>query len=183
MNRILLSPARALACLLPFLACFAPAFAQEEAASKYLVELVIFRNLDQSQTTREIRRPQNEVLSDPALAVSYVSAAADARQLNGAANSIRNLRAYDLIAQLAWVQTAEPEDSASLADLNSMGLNAAQALGTAKLYERRYLHLDVEVALPASDAVINTGRRVRLNQIYYLDHPDFGVLALVTRAN
>jgi hypothetical protein len=163
-----------------------PAFAQdqdEEAQSRYLVELVIFRHLDQSKNTPEIRRPENQVMSDPATGISFDAAPGEVRQLNGTASSIRNLQAYQLISHLAWIQTADVADTAPLADLGAMGLSPATALGSAKLYERRFLHLDVELELQATGATINSSRRIRLNQYYYLDNPDFGVLALVTRAD
>jgi hypothetical protein len=108
---------------------------------------------------------------------------ADIRQLNGTASSLRNLSAYELLAQLAWVQAAEADADTPPVDLNEMGLNGAAATGTARLYERQYLNLDVDITLPATSSMISSSKRVRLNRYYYLDHPDFGVIALVTRAD
>jgi hypothetical protein len=157
--------------------------AQDEAPSQYLVELVVFRHLDQSKTTAELRRPDKQVLAEPLPMVVFDSAVADIRQLNGTASSLRNLSAYELLAQLAWVQAAEADADTPPVDLNEMGLNGAAATGTARLYERQYLNLDVDITLPATSSMISSSKRVRLNRYYYLDHPDFGVIALVTRAD
>jgi hypothetical protein len=168
----------------------APAIAQDQSQdqsqdqtpeSRYLVELVIFRHLDQAKTTPEILRPENQVMSDPASGISFNSAPSSIRQLNGTANAIRNLQAYQLLSHLAWTQTAQDVDATPLANLGDMGL-ASSAFGSAKLYERRFLHLDVQLGLQTTGATIDSSRRIRLNQYYYLDNPDFGVIALVTRA-
>ena len=159
-----------------------PASAQEQE-SRYLVELVIFRHLDQSNTTREIKAQGPLVIRNPSDGKTYSAAAADFRQLNGAARQIQNLQAYQLIRHLAWIQTAANTDDAVHANLGAMGLNPSQVVGSARLYTRRYLHLDVQLGLQSTGGKIDNSRRIRLNQIHYFDNPDFGVLALVSRAN
>ncbi len=156
---------------------------QAEEPSRYLVELVVFRHLDQSRTTPELQRPGALVMRSPADGISYAPARSESRQLNETARRIQNLQAYQLVRHMAWVQTAKDMNESVHANLGAMGLSPSQVSGSAKLYTRRYLHLDVQLELQATEAIINNSRRIRLNQIHYFDNPDFGVLALVTRAD
>jgi len=169
--------------LLTALASSSPAIAQEEEESRYLVELVIFRHLDSSKTTPETQRPGAQVMRAPSDGIAYRAATGGGRKLGGTARQIRNLSAYQLISHLAWVQTADDVEEAQHADLNRIGLDPAIVYGSAKLFSRRYLHLDLQLRLQATEAVIKSSRRIRLNQYHYFDHPDFGVITLVTRAN
>ena len=160
----------------------APTIAQEEQ-KLYRVELVIFRHLDSSNTTPEIKQPGDQIMRSPNDGTSYRALASENRQLSGTASSIRNLKAYQLINHLGWVQGADDIATARHTNLDKMGLNAANVSGSSKLYTRRYLHLDLQLKLQSTGAVINQSRRIRLNESHYFDHPDFGVIALVTRAN
>jgi hypothetical protein len=178
----------------PILLCLAasvlsgwlPAFAQDGAAeSRYQVELVVFRHLDGSRTTPEIANPTTA--TPPATATATQAARypapGGARRLDRIAEQIRNLQAYGLIRQLAWEQTAAPLQQAEAADLGAMGLDRSQVIGTALLYGGRYLHLELRLTSLASGATIESSRRIRLNEVHYFDNPEFGVLALVTRAD
>ena len=56
--------------------------------------------------------------------------------------------------------------------------------GRVALSRGRYLHLTLDLALePAGGAeryVLRQTRRMRSNERHYIDHPKFGVIALVT---
>ena len=82
---------------------------------------------------------------------------------------------------------------------NTEPLTLYQLDGTARLYSRRYLHLELDLRWTQSangDAArsgellpestlrsfrLNETRRMRRDQLHYFDHPRFGVLARVSR--
>ncbi len=168
--------------LIPMLASVG--HAQEDVQpSQYRVELVIFRHLDKSATTQEKPRKATVLPVVNVDGVRYEPSPADSRQLNDTAQRISNLRAYELVRQLAWIQTAEDIEAAEPVNLALMDLDPGVVSGTVKFFTRQpYLHLDIDLLLQNSGADISGSRRIRLNESHYFDHPDFGVIARVSRA-
>jgi hypothetical protein len=127
--------------------------------------------------------------------------------LNNIANRLENLSAYDLVEHLGWVQIAPDVAAAEQIDLADLGLPDYLATGQVNLFQRRYLHLAINIALANTDArttgsdnglfadtlkpfrgpvalpAINESRRIRLEELVYFDQPQFGVLAMVARSN
>ncbi len=108
---------------------------------------------------------------------------------------------YRPLLHLAWYQSGEEEVSSqsvrvmlnSVQDPNS--INNQQILdGTVKMRKSRFIHMDVDLAyfLPADMATLNgtqtyaslvrmqESRKMRLNELHYLDHPLFGVVVYVS---
>jgi len=188
-----------------------------EKPKVYQVELLLFRHADQSRTTSEIPRMPEQEIADileqdlPRIdatdqqSTSYEAAAAqspywrvlatDQLLLNNVSNRLNSLGAYELVSHVGWLQTAP--DVADAADLSliDLGIYQDQAIGSIKLFKRRYLHLAVDVALPgnsrdafnvftAAEAApaINESRRMRLENLVYFDQPQFGIIAMVARS-
>lgn len=196
-----------------------PAYAQEpveepEPASLYQVELIVFRNLDQSGNTPEIPGlPEPELEkqlatdlarmsadTEPQAAITppeWVPTNAEGRLLAGTARSIRQLQAYELITYLSWGQAAPDVAVAAPISLADLGVDPATLSGEIELHQRRYLHLEVDVSLPATGTApvspaatgelraiapaIRESRRVRLEELHYFDQPQFGIIAVVSR--
>ena len=151
--------------------------------SQYRVELVIFRHLDKSDTTQEKPREATVLPIANIEGVRDALSPEDSMQLNNIAQRIDDLQqAYELVRQLAWIQTAENIEAAEPVNLALMGLDPGVVSGTVKFFTRRYLHLDIDLLLQSSGADISGSRRIRLNESHYFDHPDFGVIAKVSRA-
>ncbi len=145
---------------------------EAEAGPVYQVEVLVFRNMDQSRTTAEISRlvePELEdvldqqlarlTVVDPALAPSgdeteelafWEPAARDKLIMQADAERLRELPAYQLIGHFAWVQAADDVAVAreiATTDLDQM----ADLSGSFKLYRKRYLHLAVDLTLGSAN--------------------------------
>jgi hypothetical protein len=153
------------------------AVAQEAEAAdelpRYQVELLVFRNLDQSTTTTEIpRMPEAEIAdildqdllsaepaaiatsptdAEAAEAISedqyWIEAAPEQYRLADVASRLERLQAYDLLLHLGWQQAAPDVSEAPELDFALLGVDPALVSGTAKLFSRRYLHLALDVEL------------------------------------
>jgi hypothetical protein len=146
-----------------------------EELPRYQVELLVFRNLDQSGTTAEIpRMPEAEIadildqglaegialrtesgsateLHADGLPVSeqyWQEAAPEELRLGDIASRLERLQAYDLLAHLGWQQTAPDVSVAMELDFAQLGVDPAFISGHAKFFSRRYLHLALDVELP-----------------------------------
>jgi hypothetical protein len=142
---------------------------QSEPERLYQVELIVFRNLDQSGNTPEIPRlPEPELEKQLATDLARMSAddatevtaeppewqATDpeGRLLAGTARSIRQLQAYELISYLSWGQAAPDVTVAAPLTLSELGVDPAILTGEVELHQRRYLHLEVDISLPGAGA-------------------------------
>jgi hypothetical protein len=151
--------------------------------SQYRVELVIFRHLDKSDTTQEKPREATVLPIANIEGVGDAPSPTDTMQLNNIAQRINDLQAYELVRQLAWIQTAENIEAAEPVNLALMDLDPDVVSGTVKFFTRQpFLHLDIDLLLHNSGADISGSKRIRLNESHYFDHPDFGVIAKVSRA-
>lgn len=212
--------------MLHFLIPVAAAQTGDEAAAGTLfqVEMLIFRYTDPARTTAEIpRQPRPDMANRLEDDLARLDAgqptagmdsgtdsgartirlvAEDRWQLQNAAQRLRRLDAYDVIAHIAWTQTAENAAIAVPADISILGVNPAVLSGKVTLFQRRFLHLGMELTLGSAGTdnrvtgsamtnirsgnralpAINESRRIRLERLNYFDQPQFGVLALVTRA-
>lgn len=100
-----------------------------------------------------------------------------------------NRGGYRLLWHQAWVQPAVSwTDGAalSLPTLAALGGGPADGLldGSITLASGRYLHLALDVTLPAPGGAayrLDQWRRVRSGESHYFDHPRLGVVAQVTR--
>jgi hypothetical protein len=209
------------------LAAAPPAISQDDSTVEkpqvYQVEILIFRHTDQSRTTSEIpRMPEQEIVDIleqdlPKLEPDYSSLLADealgdtnpagwqlvegeSLLLNRISRRLNDLAAYDLLGHRGWIQLAPDVAESAEISLADLGLAEDIATGQINLFQRRYLHLAVDVALSdansnlfadtfevfaATKAVpaITDSRRIRLEELVYFDQPKFGVLAIVARSD
>jgi len=188
-----------------------------EKPKVYQVELLLFRHADQSRTTSEIPRIPEQEIADileqdlPRIEATDQQIAAyegmdaespywqvlttDQLLLNDVSGRLDSLGAYELVSHVGWLQTAPDVAEAAELALIDLGIYQDQAIGSIKLFKRRYLHLAVDVALPgnsrdafnvftAAEAApaINESRRMRLEKLVYFDQPQFGIIAMVARS-
>ena len=210
------------------LAAATPAISQDDSSVEkpqvYQVEILIFRHTDQSRTTSEIpRMPEQEMvdileqdlpkleLDESSLmmdeALEYTSPPGwqlvdgESLLLNNISRRLNNLAAYDLLAHRGWIQLAPDVAESAEISLADLGLPENIATGQINLFQRRYLHLTVDVAMSAASGnadnsnrfqvfgaptalpAITDSRRIRLEELVYFDQPKFGVLAMVARSD
>lgn len=207
---------RLFVCLAALVAPFSSHAQQEilDSPPLFQVELLLFSHLDQSRTSAEIPRPAEPQIEDvldqqlaqmniePELADEtpgdllivprWAPVPEDLLAMDTDASRLQRLQAYDLLAHLAWQQTANDVAIAEEIELAELGA-AAGINGTVKFYRKKYLHLAIDVALDKSPGMgVGTGpvmdqaspsiidsRRMRLGRTVYFDQPEFGVLATV----
>ena len=121
---------------------------------------------------------------------------------------LASLDAYRPIMHTAWQQTTHDKDRSPALQLRALGNPPSGLDGTVTLYQGRFVHLNIDLTLaavrdeaPSSSAGPrandeNTGlfrppvryqitedRIMRQGEIRYFDHPRFGLIAKVTRAD
>lgn len=226
-----MEPFKIIGALVVALTAAVSATAADAPAPQYQVELLVFRHLDQSRSTPEVARLATGVTDgelerqlaqissidassdvepltpasaepEPEPETDWQPVIADTRLLSKDAEKLRRIEAYELLAHLAWTQSAPDIDDAQAITLSELGLDPQRAHGSINFYSKRYLHLAVDVSLgpevagpnepsdPFSfptDAVagmqpaISDSRRIRLGQLIYFDEPEFGVIAVAER--
>jgi hypothetical protein len=190
------------------LAALGPASAQQSTSGlqSYDVELIIFRHLApsgteetwmlESVTGKPIEIPDEDASpfdtgaqasasgtstqTFPALATSKF-------QLTAIEDALRRSRNYKPLAHIGWTQPGFARNSAPFLSLNSFVPASSGVTGQIALSRGRYLHLTLDLTYtnPESGAlggeyVLRQSRRMRSNERHYIDHPKFGVIALVT---
>jgi hypothetical protein len=195
--------------LLPMMAALVvivPASAQQAAAplQSYDVELIIFRtlssnaspeqwSLEAAEANQRLAIPEDEpapaAATDPAQAPPPATAAfptlPSARfKLTAIEDTLKRSRAYQPLAHVGWTQPGYPRDAAQFIPIGSLVPASTGLLGQIALSRGRYLHLTLDlVYTPEGSAeryVLRQTRRMRSNERHYIDHPKFGVIALVT---
>lgn len=159
----------------------------------YDVELIVFRNLGASGTPEQwsldtgVRDTTADAESaDPAAAeTTFPKLPPERLKLNSIYDALKRNRAYQPLAHLGWTQPATTRDTTRFVSLNDLGLDAG-VTGRAALARGRYLHLTLDLTYqPAGEEtryVLKQTRRMRSTEIHYIDHPRFGVVALITPA-
>jgi hypothetical protein len=166
----------------------------------YDVELVVFRNLSSSASNEQWAAESNTAITeDTAGAESQAEAAPvtaptatfpplpPARlKLTAVEDTLRRSRRYQPLAHFGWTQPGYARNDARFTPLESvMGSNASGLTGRIALARGRYLHLTLDLALVDQDGQryqLQQTRRMRSTERHYIDHPKFGVIALITPA-
>ncbi len=100
---------------------------------------------------------------------------------------LERLQAYEPAMHFGWTQPTYEEDLTTSIPLHAFGRPPAALDGSLKLYLSRFLHLVVDLQLDAGAEQptfyrINENRILRNGEVRYFDHPRFGVIAKVSRA-
>lgn len=174
----------------------------------YDVELVIFRVLSAEATPEQWS--QQAVMAGQQLEIpdedpSPFDTASDAAavatsasfpalppaqfQLTAIEDTLRRSRNYRPLAHIGWTQPGFPRNAAQSLSIESLVPAASGLHGQVALSRGRFLHLTLDLAYgPASNApgvpgqkfVLRQTRRMRSNERHYIDHPKFGVIAVIT---
>lgn len=188
--------------VLALLAGSAGAQQSTAAIQSYDVELVIFRILSSNSTPEEWAAekdlaPQQLTVPDddpspaapaPALAApiatsteSFPALPTTRFKLSAIDATLRRSRNYQSLGHIGWTQPGFPRTEAHYMSIDAQ---VAQGLtGRVALSRGRYLHLTMDLVLEDGTGerfVLQHTRRMRSNERHYIDHPKFGVIALVT---
>ncbi len=169
----------------------------------YDVELIVFQNLQTAGTAEDwtleeqiaarnqpvVAAQEEGALAVPAAvapdAIGPVRQALPAEnfKMTALAASLQRSRSYRPIAHFGWSQTGTPLNATMPVPLGDL-LPAGPLTGSAALALGRFLHLTLDLSYqPPGDAhhyVLRQTRRMRSKERHYIDHPQFGVIALVT---
>jgi len=164
------------------------------AEDVYKVEVIIFENLDPAAAQAELWADTGAPPLDKAVELTAISAttAADKSSwrvltpaqltLTSAYQRLRSSSRYRPLLHLGWVQPLDSSDRNEPVHVaTTAGNAAAQVNGTVALRRGRYLHADVDLVFSKKSAAarLTQTRRLRNNELHYLDHPLFGVLISV----
>jgi hypothetical protein len=178
---------------------------QTTALVQYDVELVIFRtlsanaspedwNMEAAAAGQRLAIPDDEPspfatsAPPPPPTTTFPTLPAAKFKLTAVTDTLRRSRAFQPLAHFGWTQPGYPRDAAKYLSINSLVPASAGLVGQVALSRGRYLHLTLDLVYDAPGAdgassqryVLRQTRRMRSNERHYLDHPRFGVIALVT---
>jgi Peptidoglycan-binding protein, CsiV len=179
------------------------ASAQDAAPIVYDVELIVFQQLNPGGTPEDWKleeelaaREQPVVTAEEegpiaASSAPVLGASGPARQvlprekfkLTAIAASLQRSRSYRPLAHFGWSQVGTPLNGTVPMPLGDL-LPTGTLTGSAALARGRFLHLTLDLGFrPEGEPqqyVLRQTRRMRSNERHYIDHPQFGVIALVT---
>ncbi|MFL6549521.1 MAG: CsiV family protein [Povalibacter sp.] len=177
---------------------------QQTGLQSYDVELIVFRNLSGSGTAEDWVTesgipaqsiPTTDDESDTAGAAvesaplptameTFPPLATTKFKLDGIAETLRRSRSYQPLAHFGWTQPGFPRGEAHYMAIDALANTGSGLTGRVALARGRYLHLTLDLALqPAGSAehyFLRQTRRMRSTERHYIDHPKFGVIAVIT---
>ena len=180
------------------------AVGQQASMQSYDVELVIFRNLSVSGSAENWAResgvttqsaPLSDDENDSTGAAAEVAPVATAMEtfpalpatkfkLENIADTLRRSRNYQPLAHFGWTQPGFPRGEAHYMAIDAFANSGSGLTGRVALARGRYLHLTLDLALqPAGSSeryILRQTRRMRSTERHYIDHPKFGVIAVIT---
>jgi hypothetical protein len=164
--------------------------AADVRATMYDVEILVFRPLDPFDDgelwPQEPGRPDIEqaVEIQPGGTMSPLSPTSF--RLSDVEGALRLSRGYRPLFHLAWTQPGLGTGRAMPVHIISGETPDGTIIeGTVTLARERYLHLYVDLVMYSDDGLtppfrLAAHRRMRSRELHYIDHPRFGVLAIVT---
>jgi hypothetical protein len=168
----------------------------------YDVELVIFRNVTAVASNELWNLDSPQVAAAPSLtdeegvAISASVTIPEQRsldtfpalstgkyKLNGLEDALRRNRAYQVLAHIGWTQPGYARTDAHYMAVDPLVNPTAGLSGRMALTRGRFLHLALDMTFQAPEDPqrfsLRQTRRMRSNERHYIDHPKFGVVALV----
>jgi hypothetical protein len=181
----------------------AAASAQQSGLQSYDVELIVFRTLsskatpeewaiesgtaDQHLTMPEEESPDGEEAIAPppsAPTMTFPALQSSRFKLNAIADTLRRSRNYQPLAHFGWTQPGFPRGEARYMSIDGLVPDGTGLGGQVALARGRYLHLTLELTYESAEdgqrMVLKQTRRMRSNERHYIDHPKFGVIAVIT---
>ena len=105
------------------------------------------------------------------------------RGLNKEQTAIEKSSDYELLLYTTWRQEVDDKNTAEAFEVASFEIPTPLLSGSFRLYQERYLHIEVKLDLVDNEThnfTIDQSRRLRGTKTQYFDHPMFSVITLVT---
>ena len=123
----------------------------------------------------------------PPAPAAFPTLPASRLKLSGTEDSLKRNRNYRPVVHLGWTQPGFGAQGAQSVPIDATGPDGARVYGQVTIVRERYLHLSLNLVYEpptgAPDAghryVIRQSRRMRSTERHYIDHPHFGVVALI----
>lgn len=177
----------------------------QQTLQSYDVELVVFRNMAPVASNETLSLDSDSAaptapvagLTDEETSAASASAAIPEQRsldtfpalssgkykLNGLEEALRRNRNYQVLAHIGWTQPGFPRTDAHYLAVDPLVGVTAGLSGRISLTRGRYLHLALDVTFQSPEEAqkfsLRQTRRMRSNERHYIDHPKFGVIALV----
>jgi hypothetical protein len=165
----------------------------------YDVELVIFRYLNPTGTpeqwstaapARVAATSENGELPpvDAGTPAEFPATPPTQFKLTAVKDRLQRSRDYRVLAHIGWRQPGFSRENARPLNLDGLLPAGSQLTGQAFLSRSKFLNLTLNLRLTPSDLpadspvriVLSETRRMRSNEKHYIDHPYFGVVAIIT---
>jgi hypothetical protein len=104
-------------------------------------------------------------------------------KLNPIADTLRRSRNFQPLAHFGWTQPGYARGEPRYMSIDTLLPPNSGVSGQIALSRGRYLHLTLELAYDSPEEgrmVLRQTRRMRSNERHYIDHPKFGVVAIIT---
>lgn len=149
-------------------------------AASYRVDLIVFT--DKYGAAEASARPPNLSgaldRNDPTLATAGIRMLpGDSFGLNSALAKLKSSGRYQPLLTMAWTQSNPRSERGPSIRLTSADVPTLD--GSVALLLGNYLHVDVDLAY--NGQLLRERRRIKLDELHYLDSPKLGVLARVTK--
>ncbi len=179
----------------------------EETAEKaeiFKVEIIVFENLAQKGWVEEYW-PQDIDLINTNRAINTTALSRHSNMLNGAKSRMTRAAGYNILFHKSWLINAQPRSKTQPILINTNPQSAQQSSlnGYLHFYKERFVHVDIKLDLdkkipttikekfakqqniPINELPnfwqfqIKESRKIRSNQLHYIDHPLFGALVQI----
>jgi hypothetical protein len=178
---------------------------QSSGLTSYDVELIIFRTLSAKATPEEWRleagtADQHLAITDedaqeagtlvapppPTAPTTTFPALPQGKfKLTAIADTLKRSRNYQPLAHFGWTQPGYARGEPRYLSIDELVPPGTGLSGQIALSRGRYLHLTLELVYDSPEEggarmVLRQTRRMRSNERHYIDHPKFGVIAIIT---
>lgn len=171
-------------------------FCSQAFAGDYIIELLIFENLNRGGIEEQWRDDFQNDTNTTAAMTNVSWQAASSYKLGNARDSLARSSDYRPLLHTAWRQSVSKRGRPVALPDNGTATDTFVS-GSVTVTRGRYLHLDLDLVLntaPDSNYIgedyrfgsvsssirLQQKRRMRSKELHYIDHPRFGVLALIT---
>ncbi|MBT8131567.1 MAG: peptidoglycan binding protein CsiV [Gammaproteobacteria bacterium] len=162
-----------------------PGWSQEEDLTQFDVELIVFRHLTPDESELQVDRVVEDETEEARIPRRrFTPLTPDQLRLGAVSQKLLGSKDWSPILHYGWRQPGIDRDDAP--EVNLAGSRrGARATGTVRLSVERFLRLELDLEMDPGSGIrytLDQSRRMRSGEIHYFDHPQFGVIALVSRA-
>lgn len=152
-------------------------------AQNYALEIIVFANPGGDARAAETWRADPglpDVTRAQPAGISVTPLGPNAYRMSGIWQALRASPGYRPLRHMAWLQRGTSRARAPVVLLGE-GPDS-EIYGTVRLSRGRFLHVDLDLVLQDADGPVRfkTSRKMRSDEIHYLDHPLFGVMVVAT---